>query len=159
MLWFEKILSRLKVPNREIFGCEEYEPGGASMLYMRRWLLRRKPEGVSVYLHVFFRSDGGREIHDHPWPFVSLILWRGYLEITQEYTEDGPPCYVRRPIRRKWPGMVLVRPARWRHRVELVGNKPAVTLVFAGKRCRDWGFYSAEGDFTQWEQYFREKGC
>lgn len=34
-----------------------------------------------VYLHIFFRSDQDRELHDHPWTFVSFILWRGYDEI------------------------------------------------------------------------------
>lgn len=49
--------------------------------YMRRFILLRTPLGA-CYLHLFFRSDNDRGLHDHPWPFTSFIVSGGYWEQT-----------------------------------------------------------------------------
>ena len=46
----------------------------------------------NLYLHVFHRSDEDRELHDHPWGFVSLILWGGYYEwLWSDVSDELPP--------------------------------------------------------------------
>lgn len=69
-----------------------------------RWVLFRVP-AFGVYLHNMRRSDYDRALHDHPWPFVSLVLRGGYWEY-HDQTLDGT-------TRSEWraPGSVLVRPA------------------------------------------------
>lgn len=63
---------RLHFPKSKIiYGCESRGDGGSP--YLTRWTLRETTLG-SLYLHHFHRSDAD-ENHDHPWPFVSLILW------------------------------------------------------------------------------------
>lgn len=115
----------------------------------------------AAYIHKFHRSDAD-EHHDHPWAFVSLILWRGYFEETSPYTEgmdkalDLTRCAYSR--KRVWPGMVLFRKATHRHRVVLVGGKPAVTLIIRGPYVRDWGFFTRLG-WQHWKDYFKERGC
>ena len=50
--------------------------------FLWRWnLMYRK--GFTVKLHRFLRSDPARDLHDHPWDFVSIILWGGYYEETE----------------------------------------------------------------------------
>lgn len=125
-----------------IFGCESR--GDGDKAYLTRYSLFTCPL-FSIYLHIFHRSDHD-VCHDHPWPFASLILWRGYIEETPKGRA------------RKWPGFLLLRRAEWVHRVELVDEKPAITLLFIGKRCREWGFHLPEG-WLQWTEYFKRMGC
>jgi hypothetical protein len=141
----------------EIKGCEQRGDGEST--YMTRYGLPRMGP-LRICLHIFHRSDAD-ELHDHPWPFVSIILWRGYNEITfipsKELT-TGVVTNTGRKYSRKWPGMILFRKAEHTHRVELIDGKKAITLVIFGKRVREWGFYTKRG--WQWfSDYFRERGC
>ncbi|RPE05533.1 hypothetical protein EGT74_24425 [Chitinophaga lutea] len=102
-------------------------------------------------LHIFHRSDWTDDLHDHPWDFVSLLLWRGYIEETPDSR------------RRYYPGAVLIRRAEHVHRVELLNGKKAVTLVWMGKRRRMWGFWEKQerGNrfWVNFLQYFRKYRC
>lgn len=109
--------------------------------YLTRWyLLRTVP--VAIWLHQFHASDEDRAKHDHPFSFLTIILWRGYIE----HTDSGAS--------RKWPGQVLYRPAEWKHRVELVDNKTCWTLVVRFKRHRDWGFWEPTG-WVKWNVWLK----
>ena len=124
--------------HREIVNCER-------QIYLTRWyLLRTKP--LAVFLHWFRRSDEDRVLHDHPWPFITLILWRGYFE----HCRDGT-------IRRRWPLTAHYRPAEWRHRVELIGGRKAVTIVIRFRERRVWGFWEKSG-FIAWNKWW-QKNC
>src|SRR5208282_805597 len=52
--------------------------------YMERWWIRRPKEGRkwTCRLHHILRSDEDRHLHDHPWPYVTIILKGGYWEVT-----------------------------------------------------------------------------
>lgn len=56
-----------------IRGCEGR--GDADSPYLSRWCLAATRWG-NLYLHKFHRSDYD-DMHDHPWWFLSLVLWRG----------------------------------------------------------------------------------
>lgn len=145
-----------------IYGCESR--GDAQSPYLTRYAFPRLGP-VRPALHIFHRSDAD-ELHDHPWPFVSIILWRGYIEETPtQHKSDGDLGLVDFEKRhhftkrkRVWSGMILFRPATHVHRVELVDEKPAVTLVFFGVRCRSWGFFTRRG-WQVFSDYFKERGC
>lgn len=47
--------------------------------YLHRWYLIKR-EWLSLFLHKFVRSDEDRALHDHPWGFVVIPIWRGYIE-------------------------------------------------------------------------------
>jgi hypothetical protein len=117
--------------------------GGIRNAPAHSWTWRRDGNGCQVYLHCIKRSDADRELHDHPWSFVSLMLWRGYVEET-------PGGFAR-----KWPGMVLVRGTTWRHRVHIPG-KQAWSLVFTSGKKRTWGFWR-DGAFIPWRQFIAKK--
>jgi hypothetical protein len=104
----------------------------------------------AVYLHRFHRSDAD-EMHDHPWPFVSIILAGGYHEVTPaKGWTDGVG-----PVLRRWygPGRVLVRPASWIHRVEIPEGRDAWTLIVRGTKERSWGFWCPSGGFIPWRRH------
>jgi hypothetical protein len=123
-----------KIPHRNIVNCER-------QVYMTRWyLFRTKP--LAVFLHRFNRSDEDRALHDHPWSFITFILWNGYME----HTPTG--------IKKKRPLSISFRPAEHRHRVELINGKTAWTLVFRFKERRDWGFWEKDG-FIKWNIWWQ----
>lgn len=50
-------------------------------LYLRRFYLTPKIKGrARWFLHFIARDDDDRESHDHPWAYVSRILFSGYIE-------------------------------------------------------------------------------
>lgn len=121
-------------------------------LYMKRW--RFLPERwPGVRLHCIVRSDADRELHDHPFDFLSILLWGGYYE----YTSDGLRTWCR-------PFTVRYRKAEALHRVELYppgGRHPefmrhAWTLVFRGRYRREWGFQTKQG-WLPWRAFLATK--
>lgn len=133
------------IPSRRFFRVYKrvlHGPDGSP--YLIRWALHL-PRGYAIYLHKMVREDFGRELHDHPWRFLTLILKGGYLE---EYRKPGDP--VRLPfsgrmatprVRVNVPGMIRLNPAHHMHRVfSLCGRGPCWTLVLRGRSKREWGF-------------------
>ncbi|MES2464462.1 MAG: hypothetical protein V4671_28205, partial [Armatimonadota bacterium] len=122
-----------------IFGCESR--GDARSPYLTRWTLLDTKRG-RLYLHIFHRSDHD-VLHDHPWRFWTLVLWRGYQEEVRVNDPRAAAYDLRtRTIR---PAAFLFRPATHIHRVILHRDaegreKPAVTLVWSTVPERKWGF-------------------
>lgn len=108
-------------------------------VYMKRWRFVHTP-WFGVRLHNIVRSDKDRELHDHPFTFVSVILAGGYVE----ETVDGRKVSYR-------PGQVLVRSADVLHRLDLNRDQvtgreiPAWTFVIRGPKVRQWGFLTHLG--------------
>lgn len=120
--------------SRTIVNCNR-EP------YLKRWyVFRTNP--FAIFIHRFFRSDEDRALHDHPWSFITFIIWRGY----NEYQADG--------VHRRWPLTVHYRPATHRHRVELIDGKPCWTIVFRFREHRMWGFWEKSG-FIPWNKWWQ----
>lgn len=97
-----------------------------------------KTKWFSVFLHKFTHPDLDRDPHDHPWSFLSIILWGGYTEAV--YTNMG--AYTVAELKtRKWFSF-----KHWwtPHQVLEVKN-PTWTLVFAGKNRGTWGFHTKDG--------------
>lgn len=109
----------------------------------------RRPLGLSFYLHCFVRSDDDRALHDHPWPFTTLLLLGSYIEhVTRTFftvdvhDETGRELHhAREPIGRSVEhhveGDVVRRQAYNAHRVELVpkttrgnGDEAGLRVVF-----------------------------
>ena len=132
---------------RIIYGCDGRGDGDTPYL-TRYYLLDKK--WMQICIHVFHRSDFD-DMHDHPWNFLSIILWGGYLEETMGYKR-------RRQRKRVWPGMFLFRRATHRHRVVLKNEKKAVSLVFMGPYIREWGFFTRNG-WIHFKKYFTDNGC
>lgn len=125
-----------------IYGCESR--GDSHSPYLTRYTLVER-KSWQLCLHIFHRSDFD-VLHDHPWDFLSLVLWRGYIDETPKRKQ------------RTYPGMLLVRKAEHIHRVELIDQKPAATLVLMFKRRREWGFWEGK-IWTLWTDYFKQKKC
>lgn len=139
VLWLvgDRLVQDFKI--RKIPNCQ-------GELYMTRIYLVRFSNGAQLMINYFHRSDEDRELHDHPWDFKSIILWRGY----HEHHPGG--------IITTYPGMFLKRAAQWRHRVVLKNGKSACTLVFTGPDVRQWGFHTPQG-WVNHNEFWKMKGC
>ncbi|SKL83258.1 hypothetical protein [Mycobacteroides abscessus] len=131
---------------RKWLRLEPHQPIGAEgePPYLLRWYVIPRNRWLNVYLHKFLRDDEDRALHDHPWWFVSLMLWGQYVEFTDEgrAVRSAPE-----PWRWFWGDQPLAfRPGTWRHRVELIkvpprNPIPCWTLIITGRRRRLWGFW------------------
>lgn len=145
--WLERLLTRLKVERHDI---TRPDVG----VYLTRWVLwgKREGSGRKVFLHLFHRGDAEPYLHDHPWPFTSIILWGGYWEYTPTPPDEVPGVG---PQTGRWygPGSILRRPAEWKHRVELPAGKRCWTLVFIGLKVRSWGFWCPVKGWIPWREH------
>ena len=105
-----------------------------------------------VYLHHIIRSDGDRELHDHPFNFTVILLWRGYVEYSHAL---GKPFGKVKQVSR-WCGWLSVirHKATDAHRLELY-NGPVWSLFIRGPKIREWGFYLDNKDWVT-NQYYHE---
>jgi hypothetical protein len=112
--------------------------------YMRRWLLCTP--WFTLRLHKILRSDQDRDLHDHPWDFLSFILSGAYAELTPDGRERA---FV--------PGDVNVKRAEDLHSLRLLNGDPVWTLVVTGPRRRRWGFATPSG-WVHWREYHASAG-
>lgn len=56
--------------------------GGHDNPYLERWWLIPRNPLFNMYLHRFLRDDDDRALHDHPWPWCSILLRGEYIEVT-----------------------------------------------------------------------------
>ena len=93
-----------------------------------------------VMVHQLHRKDADRDLHDHPWPFVSIILRGGYTEETQ-YSEYGRKRFRRRS---RFKNPITYNGFAFRHRITRVWPDTR-TLIIRGPKTREWGFYAYNG--------------
>lgn len=133
-------------------------------VYMRRLTILLTP-WFSIKLHQIFRPDKQRELHDHPWSFLSIILRGSYVEAVPcpgcalhgcwDRLGDSVPHYALR--RRRWWNW---KPATGRHSIRELSRSPVWTLVFTGPKRRVWGFWVNNGTrFVEWDQYDKLYGA
>src|SRR5574341_86665 len=102
---------------------------------------------IAARVHHILRSDHGRDPHDHPWWFVSIILRGGYYEV--RFDADGGSGEAR------WhgPGSILFRRATDLHKLMLPDGQTAWTLFITGKKCQTWGFKPEGRDKIPYHEY------
>lgn len=124
--------------------------------YLERYyvfLKDRKWFPFNVFVHKFLKSDPD-DLHDHPWPYFTLILKGGYYEWTPLKAGNGTVIGQERHWR--GPGHFrFCRPSSL-HRIELAEHTVAWTLFIPGPQLREWGFLS-KGQWVQHEQYLKQR--
>jgi hypothetical protein len=100
------------------------------------FLKERKRFPFNVFLHKFHKGDPG-DVHDHPWPYFTLILAGGYYEYTPIMSFGK---MVGEEKHWRGPGHFRVCSSYSYHRIELVPRITAWTLFMPGPQTREWGF-------------------
>ena len=133
-----------------------YVGAGSAMATGCGWVSWKRPFtrllqclGVAIRVHEILRSDLGRDPHDHPWPYITVILRGGYWEERYQGTEM---------VSLKWhgPGSVLMRAATDLHRLCLPAGTTTHTLFMTGRYKQRWGFMTAKGKVPHNEYLARE---
>lgn len=114
-------------------------------VHFRRWRILATP-WFNIYIHNILRSDEDADPHDHPWSFLSIILWGGYMEAWLGAYEDWR-YHEGQALRnsRRSPGTMVYHHAKDFHKITLLKDS-AWTLVFTfGKRRPSWGYQTRHG--------------
>lgn len=124
--------------------------------YLERYYLFLKERSrfpFNIFLHKFLKSDPD-DVHDHPWPYATLILKGGYWEWIPQFNAAGEKIGEVR----KWrgPGHFRISSATSYHRVELGNDVECWTLFMPGPKQREWGFLVRD-QWVQWEQYLKQR--
>lgn len=129
-------------------------------VYLRRrgWECRH----FGIYVHRMDAPDPGVDLHNHPFAFMSLVLWGGY---TEERCRSFFAPYVaaraerlnlaRRGNRRHRGWLTIATtPLDHAHRIVELDRSPTWTLVIRGRKLQRWGFLLPAG-WMDWEEYDR----
>jgi hypothetical protein len=136
--------------------CTRYDiPDRAdpTVTYLTRWRIVQTP-WFGIYLHRIHLPDSDAHPHDHPWPFVSVVLKGGYDE---DLVVGTVPLRDRRypQFTRASRGFLSIarRRATDMHRIYRLYRRPTWTLVLVGRRCRTWGFHTPRHGWVRWTDY------
>jgi len=110
--------------------------------YLIRWIF---DFGLfSIRLHHWLSSDDDRAFHDHPWWFLTLVLWGSYIDRSPA-GDDAMTI-----------GKIRFRRAEHQH-TAVVAPGGCWTLLLCGPEKREWGFWVAD-KFRKRNKYFFEHG-
>jgi hypothetical protein len=149
MKWFLTLLDKLG-RKRIIMDRQNNEP------YLERYYIlfnTRKHFPFNLFLHKFLKGDPD-DVHDHPWPYATLILKGGYYEWIPEFNSLGQKIGEIRHWR--GPGSFRTASANTYHRVELKEGVTAWTLFMPGPHKREWGFL-VDNKWIHNEKYLVER--
>ena len=126
--------------------------------YLDRWGLGVGHWSPGIAIHRITGPDSGRDLHDHPWWFGSLVLWGGYTEERINIREAVPAaadasqwpgvCAPGFENRRRWLSWQVMRLDEC-HRITALWGKVCWTVVVRGPHRRGWGFYTKDGWIAQ----------
>ena len=109
--------------------------------YMQRWVLDLG--AFAIRLHRWTASDDSRAFHDHPWWFLTLVLWGGYVDVSPAGRD------------RLGLGSIRFRSSSHRHTVEV--EQTTWTILITGSPSRRWGFW-VDGKLLKRDKYFAVHG-
>ena len=135
---------------RVVMDRQENEP------YLERYyifLKDRKRFPFNVFIHKFLKSDPD-DVHDHPWPYATLILKGGYFEWTPIF--DGTGKKIAETCKWRGAGHFRICKATSYHRIELDPNITAWTMFMPGPQKREWGFL-VNNKWIHNDTYLKEK--
>jgi hypothetical protein len=119
--------------------------------YIERLDLIRTP-WFEIKIHFMQGPDPERDPHDHPWPFLSLVLRGSYIEHRHHRWGWSLSGF--------WDHFYTERHHRWynwmpypeqAHRITACAPG-TITLVLTGGRRREWGFHTRDG-WVPWQEY------
>jgi len=155
----------------KLFEREDIGRANDGVVYLNRWTVLRtnktfwlwKLFGLSdirLYLHKFLADDCTSLLHDHPNDCISFVFKHGYVEEYWDNREKVVKCHtIKAPCLRRFA-------ASHTHRVLLLDNKTAWSLIFMWPKTKEWGFFveeSGKRKRVHWRDFFgidkKIRGC
>lgn len=130
---------------------KEHEGCGTVSIFKRpiAWMFQKL--GIAIRVHKILRSDNGRDFHNHPWNFITILLKGSYFEIIPKFNESG--IYQGELKTFYTSGDLLYRKHSHFHRLNLLVSRifnnrkiveiqytPVWTLFITFRKKRTWGF-------------------
>ena len=134
-------------------GSEQATGCGAVSIFKRPFARVLQLFGIAVRVHHILSSDDARAFHDHPWPYITVILKGGYFEITPFFDDSGMYTGDYRVLRKA--GSILFRKANSWHRLEIVEGLDCWTLFCTGRKKQTWGFLTTPGAKTSYRDFLK----
>lgn len=131
---------------------------GSEEPYLERYYLflkERKKFPFNVFIHKFLKSDPD-DVHDHPWPYATLILKGGYWEWVPQF--DSNLNRVGEIAKWRGPGHFRICSANSFHRIEVDPTVDCWTLFIPGPQKREWGFM-VKDKWINNEEYLKVKNA
>ena len=151
MKWFLDLLER-QGRKRIVMDRINNEP------YLERYYLFLKDRNhfpFNVFLHRFLKSDPD-DVHDHPWPYFTIILKGGYYEWIPQFNSAGRK--IGEIGHWRGPGHFRHSSATSYHRIELDPAVDCWTLFMPGPQRREWGFLTNKGWIWN-ETYLKQRAA
>lgn len=117
------------------------------------WTLQRF--GIAIRVHEILRSDTADIFHDHPWPYITVLLRGRYVEETPIY--DKSDLYWGSNKCDYHAGHILFRKAQSWHRLEILPEETCFTLFITGKKKQGWGFLTTPRFKTYYRDFLKGK--
>lgn len=161
---FSNLPRQEKLPPRKWGLLHPFRIGPKGDPYLWRLSLVTTPWG-SAKLHLIFRPDRQRDLHDHPWSFVGLVLLGWYEEAVPHC--NWKRCSWRGSRKIRWVNRKVARTAQEEvaerrlsdtHAISALHKRlglPVVTFLLCGPRFRQWGFV-VKGKWVSWREYGQE---
>jgi hypothetical protein len=133
MKWFLNWLDKIG-RKRIIMDRLDNEP------YLERYYIFLKDRvhfPFNIFIHKFLKSDPD-DVHDHPWPYATLILKGGYWEWIPQFNNKGEK--FSEIAHWRGPGHFRTCGANSYHRIEIDPSVTCWTLFMPGPQTREWGF-------------------
>ena len=116
--------------------------------YLIRWIIFKTPIG-GLMVHKFLSSDVDKELHNHPFPFITFVIKNGYTEEYYE-NEEKKTRVIQAPN-------IRFNPSGHTHRVTINEDKKPISIVLRGPKVREWGFFTEcltpKGIVKKWEHW------
>ena len=114
------------------------------------WRLHLVDWPFRFYLHHIRRADNDRFLHNHPRPFISLVLTGGYVEQTCS-DQDAPGTY--RNLGRGGKRFNIMSTKRFHKIVYVEPNTFTLLLGRYRKEPSDWGFLTPTREIIPAEEW------
>jgi hypothetical protein len=124
----------------------------SGVVVFRRYHLFSTP-WFRCYLHRIFQADQDHHSHNHPWSFLGIILWGGYVERYTTVPVGADPLTLKTDFRGRGLGSVLWGGGTYFHKIESM-LRPTTSLFFTGIKTHEWGYMTLSGFVT--EKAYRE---
>lgn len=130
---------------------------------------RQRHSRGKLMLHHFLPESRDRDIHSHPWGFVTIVLRGWYDDISLCDLCEGTGRFKNPNLNGEWikcgkcggsgngrtermkPGMVRYRPTSHKHKT-ISGPNGCWTIVITGPIRQMWGFFR-NGEWLPWREY------
>lgn len=109
---------------------------------------------IAARIHKIKLSDDARWYHDHPWLFITWLLFNDYVEVTPMYDESGIYQGDKRTTHKA--GTILFRRAKTWHRLELIDDQPVWTLFITFRKQQRWGFLKNPDNKIYYRDYEKQ---